>query len=194
MANTHFFGPVYSESGFDVGTDTAVTWSVSSTGAVTSSSGNSSQGGSAGGAGVRQSVLKQVTAIADAAATDVLTITVPNVSGGAGGRILCSSTITQTSHVGDSTRTVEYIWSVTRLAGAVAVITISIITGGTVIATKAAGSTITSTLAATAVSGGATATNTFTFQVTNTGTPASTTAATIYAECLNYGAGGVTIS
>lgn len=130
-------------------------------------------------------------AIAQATATGLFRVTVPNVSGGAGGRVLVTSVITQTSHVGDSTRTIEYVWSVTRLAGAVAVITISIVTGGTVIATKAAGYTLTSTLAATAVSGGATATNTFDIQVTNTGSTSSTTNATYLAECLNYAEGGV---
>lgn len=136
-------------------------------------------------AGTWATIVKQVTGIVDAAATTLFTVTVPNISCGAGGRVIVTSTITQTSHVGDSTRTVEYIWSVTRLAGAVAVITISIITGGTVIATKASGYTLTSTLAATAVSGGATAVNTFSIQVTNTGSTASTTSATLYAEVLN---------
>jgi hypothetical protein len=144
------------------------------------------QVGELGSTGSYDQVFKQVTAIVDATATDILTITVPNQNCGAGGRVLCSSTITQASHIGDSTRTVEYIWSVTRLAGAIAVITISIITGGTVIATKASGYTLTSTIAATAVTGGATAINTFTFQVTNTGSTASTTAATVFAEILNY--------
>lgn len=162
MAASHVSGPFVSTAGFGAAADSGL-------------------------AGAYTAITKQVTGIAQATATDILTVTVPNASGGAGGRILCSSTITQTSHVGDSTRTVEYIWSVTRLADAVAVITISIITGGTVIATKAAGYTLTSTIAATAVTGGATASNSFTFQVTNTGSTSSTTTATLIAECLNYG-------
>ncbi len=159
-APTHFSGPVISEQGF-------------------------AAPGQAGSAGGYAQLVKQITGIANAAATTLFTVTVPNISCGAGGRVIVTSTITQTSHVGDSTRTVEYIWSVTRLAGAVAVITISIITGGTVIATKASGYTLTSTLAATAVSGGATETNTFDIQVTNTGSTSSTTAATLFAEILN---------
>lgn len=196
MSRSNVSGPFHSEQGFETGVGTPIA-SIDATNNATfvnlTLSGNLVQG-SSGAAGARQTVLKQVDAIADATATDILTITIPNIAAGAGGRILVSSTITQTGHVGDSTRTVEYIWSVTRVAGAVAVITISIITGGTVIATSAAGYTLTSTLDASAVSGGATATNTFTFRVTNTGSTASTTRATVYAECLNSRTGGVTIA
>lgn len=188
MSVTSFSGPVLSSAGFQVGTEAAPVSVIDSNGAFTRN------GIAAGGAGSLQSVLKQVAAIAQATATDILTVTVPNVSAGAGGRIVVTSVITQTGHIGDSTRTVEYLWTVTRVAGAAAVITISIITGGSVIATSAAGYTLTSTLAASAVTGAVGATNTFTFQITNTGSTSSTTTATILAECLNTLAGGVTIA
>lgn len=141
MSVTSVSGPLVSTGGFEVGTEAVPVPSIDSSNNATfvnlSVSGTFNRG-TPGAAGSYQTIQKQVAAIVDAAATDILTITVPNISGGAGGRLLVSSTITQTSHVGDSTRTVEYIWSVTRLAGAIAVITISIITGGTVIATRPA--------------------------------------------------------
>lgn len=196
MAISSVTGPLQSQGGFQTGgTDenTGITI-FDALGNLTIPVGANIQQGAKGGAASRQTLQNQIAGIVDATATTLFTVTVPNVSGGAGIRILCSSVITQTSHVGDSTRTVEYLCSVTRLAGAVAVITISIITGGTVIATKAAGFTLTSTLAATAVSGGATAVNTFQIQVTNTGSTASTTTATFFAECLNSLAGGISIA
>lgn len=141
-----------------------------------------------GSTGSYVAICGQKTAIAQATATKLFTVTIPNGNYSAGGRVLCSSTTTATSHIADSTRTVEYIWSVTRNVGNVAVITISIITGGTVIATSGAvgAYTLTSTLGASSVSGGATAVNTFDIQVTNTGSTSSTSAATWMAECLNY--------
>lgn len=126
-----------------------------------------------------------VTAIADATATRVLRLTVPNANNSAVVRILVRSTITTTSHIGDSTRVVEYMVVVTRLAGAVAVIAISAAVGAQ-IATKAAGQTLTSTLGVSAVTGGATAINTFDIQVTNTGSVAGTSETQVFAEVLNY--------
>lgn len=160
MGVTTFSGPVNSQAGF-------------------------TYPGQMGSAGGYAQLVKQVTGIVENTATTLFTVTVPNINCGAGGRVLCTSTLTQASHIGDSTRTVEYIWSVTRLAGAVAVITISLITGASAIATKASGYTFTSVLAATAVSGSATAVNTFNIQVTNDASTDSTSAATVFAEVLN---------
>ena len=162
MSATTFSGPVISQAGF----------------------GNVLQGST----GSYILLPGQTTGIAQATATKIFTITIPNGNYSAGGTVLCSSTTTAASHIADSTRTVLYTWSVTRTSGAVAVATITIVTGATVIATSGAGGayTLTSTLGASSVSGGATATNTFDIQVTNTGSTSSTSTATWRVECVNY--------
>lgn len=203
MSVSSVTGPFLSTNGFQVGSEAVPVTTVDISNNLTvvnatisgnlSVAGTSNQG-TAGAAGSRSTILKQLTGIVENTATDILTITVPNVSGGAGGRIEVISTITQTSHIGDSTRTIYYLWAVTRLAGAVAVLTVTVITGGSVIATKASGYTFTSLLAGSAVTGGATAVNTFTIQITNDASTDSTTTATVYAECINSLAGGTTIA
>lgn len=196
MSRSNVSGPFHSEQGFETGVGTPIA-SIDTTNNATfvnlSVSGTFNRGVPAA-AGAYQTIQKQITGIVENTATDLLTVTVPNVSGGAGGRILVVSTITQPSHIGDSTRTIEYLWAVTRLAGAVAVITVTVITGAAIIATKAAGYTFTSVLAGSAVTGGATAVNTFTIQITNDASTDSTTTATVYAECLNSLASGVTLA
>ena len=131
-----------------------------------------------------------VSAIPDATATKVLQLQIPNANNSAVVRIFGRSTITAVGHIGDSTRVWEYQVVVTRLAGAVAVAAISAVIGGQ-IATKAGGSTLTSTLALAAVVGGATANNTIDIQVTNTGTPAGISETHVFAEILNYQGGPI---
>lgn len=173
MSRTNFSGRVNSDMGFEINQplpDTTVK--------------------TAGLAGQWAQVNSVTAAIADATATRVLQIQVPNANNSAVIRVLIRTTITTTSHIGDSTRVVEYLVVVTRLAGAVAVCTVSAAIGAA-IATKAAGQTITSTLAAAAVSGGATATNTFDLQITNTGSVAGTSETQALAEILNYQGGPI---
>lgn len=167
MSATHYSGPVESDAGFSIDQDMP---------------GSALTSGLAGSYGQINNV---VTAIVDATATRVLQLQVPNANNSAVVRILVRSTITAASHIGDSTRVVEYLVTVTRLAGAVAVAAISAAIGAQ-IATKAGGSTLTSTLGIAAVSGGATATNTFDIQVTNTGTPAGISETQVFAEIINF--------
>lgn len=167
MGQTNFPGPVQSDAGFTINQDMPSS-------AVTP--------GLAGSYGQINNI---VTAIADATATRVLQLQVPNADNSAVVRIFVRSTITAASHIGDSTRVVEYFLTVTRHAGAVAVAVLSAAVGAQ-IATRAAGSTLTSTLGVAAVSGGATAANTFDIQVTNTGTPAGISETHVFAEILNY--------
>lgn len=173
MAQTNYSGPLQSDAGFSIDQDMSST-------ALTS-----------GLAGSYSQINNIVSAIADATATRVLQLQVPNANNSAVVRVLIRSTITTASHIGDSTRVVEYLVVVTRLAGAVAVCTVSAAIGAQ-IATKAAGQTLTSTLAAAAVSGGATAVNTFDLQITNTGSVAGTSETQVFAEILNYqGSAGI---
>lgn len=165
-------GPIQSDGGFAINQDMPAS-------TVTS--------GLAGSYGQINNV---VSAIADSTATRVLQLQVPNANNSAVVRVLVRSTITTASHIGDSTRVVEYLIVVTRLAGAVAVAAISAAVGAQ-IATKAAGRTLTSALTIAAVSGGATATNTFDVQVTNVLSTAGVSETQVFAEVLNYqGAAG----
>lgn len=175
-APTHESGPVISTFGFGAGADVGL-------------------------AGSYDTQMNTVSAITDATATTVLTITVPNFANSAVVRVFGHSRITTTGHIYDSTRVFEYFIVVTRVAGAVAVAAISAAVGAQ-IATSAAGQTLTSTLAIAAVAGGATASNSFAVQVTNTGSVAGTSETTVWAEILNAagvapagtGPTGVTVS
>ena len=173
MARTNFSGRVNADNGFEINQplpDTTVL--------------------TAGLAGQYAQVNAVTTAIPDATATRVLQVQVPNADNSAIVRITVRSTITAASHIGDSTRVVMYLLAVTRHAGAVAVAVLGAALGAA-IATKAGGSTLTSTLGVAAVVGGATATNTFDIQVTNTGTPAGISETHVFAEILNYQGGPI---
>lgn len=196
MAVSSVTGPLLSTAGFQIGTEAAPVTLFDAAGNLTLPAASSTTRGTPGAAGTTTTLFGQKTAVADATPTKLFTITIPNIGAGAGGTVKVTSTTTLAGHIGDSTRTVQYTWSVTRTVGAVAVCTITIVTGATVIATSGAGGayTITSTLGASSVTGAAGASNSFDIQVTNTGSTATTTTVTFEAACLNNLAGGVTIA
>lgn len=138
----------------------------------------------AGLAGSMAQVNTVASAIADNAATRLFQVTVPNAGNAACIEITVLSTITAVGHVGDSARVVKYFVVVSRVAGSVAVIAISAAVGAQ-IATSGS-STLTSTLTVSAVTGGATASNTFLINVTNVGTPAGISQTQGLATILNY--------
>lgn len=122
-------------------------------------------------------------AIADNTATRILRVTVPNSNNGCVIRVLVMSVITASGHEADSVRVVQYLIPVSRHAGAVAVIAISAAVGAQI--ATAGTSTLTSVLTVSAVTGGATAINTFDVNVTNVGTPAGISRTQVFAEILN---------
>jgi hypothetical protein len=164
---TSFSGPVQSDAGFAINQD------------MPSSASTSGMAGSYG------QINNVVSAIAQTTATRVLQVQVPNANNSAVVRILVRSMITAASHIGDSTRVVEYLLTVTRHAGAAAVAVLSAAIGAQ-IATVAAGQTLTSTLGVAAVSGGVTALNTLDIQVTNTVSSSGISETQVFAEILNY--------
>lgn len=167
MSITSFSGPVNSAAGFQIG--------------------------QAGAADSWLSGIKKTTGIADSAATTVLAISIPNANVSAVLRILVRSAITNASHTYDSTRVVEYLVTVTRVAGAAAAVAVSSAIGAA-IATVSAGQTLTTALSAASLSGGATATQTCNLQITNVNVSAGTTETELLYEVLNGNAGGVTVS
>lgn len=166
MAETHFTGPVQSTAGFIINNDPGVanSWS---------------------------DFTKLVTGITSGAATTVLTVTFPNQNCSGVLRILICSGITAASHIYDSTRVVEYLVALTRVAGANAVAGVSAAVGAQ-IATSSGGQTLTSTLAAASVAGGVTAVNTIALQITNTVSGGGTSQTLVLCELLN--AAGATLS
>lgn len=128
------------------------------------------------------------TAIVDSTATSIATITVPNVACSWAGLVVIRLALTGAGHTYDSTRVWVGTLAVTRVPGAAAVATLTVVTGGSNAATSAGGYTITITVALSAVSGGVTATNTFALNVTSAGSTASTSEA----QCLFIGSNGAT--
>jgi hypothetical protein len=100
--------------------------------------------------------------------------------------------VNATGHIGDSTRASLWVLAISRVAGSVAVATLSTALGA-VIATSGS-STLTAPLSLAAESGGATAVNTIAIQITSVGSPAG------ISDCQltiigNQGlAGGVTVA
>jgi hypothetical protein len=142
-------------------------------------------------------ITKTVTAIADATATDVLTITVPNaahvaqmsvcVTGvlGAGGAI----------GAGEAAATNCYVITLVRTAGVNAVATASSASGAAAAAVAGA-ATVTATAALSSVSGAVGASNSFTVKITITksGGSSANHVAFVYARILNGNATGISIS
>lgn len=153
---------------------------------------NTLQGGGAA-SNLSQPFVKTVTGIADSVATAVATLSVPNLDCSVVFRILVRSMITANGHNADSSRVVEYFGVITRQAGAVAVITLSAAVGAA-IATKAAGQTITTALAAAAVVGAAGAVNTFDLQITNAVSVAGISETTVAITLLNSAGGQVSVA
>lgn len=153
----------------------------------------------AGGASSYQVVTKTKTAIADNTATDVFTVTIPNPAVNANCTIIVKvlGVIGAGGAVGagETASGSIYIMSVARTVGVTAVIA----TGtqlGVASGKVSGGDTFTCTVAASAVTGGATVTETFTIQVTahdSTGSAANHTAILV-AELINAATGGITIA
>lgn len=140
---------------------------------------------------------KKVTAIADATATDVLTITVPNAAHASSVRVTLAGSLGAGGAIGanEASGTVSYDIVITRTAGVNAVATISAAYGSGM-ASVAGAATITVTAAMSAVSGAVGAVNTFTVKTTITkgsGASANHTCA-VFGTVFNSNATGVTLS
>lgn len=149
-------------------------------------------GGSSGGALTLHRFLKATTAIADATATAIATVTVPNGNHSAVIRVLVAATLTGADAY-ESTRVVEYKVVLARTTGANVVAAIAAVEGAQ-IATVAAGATLTTVLDLSSITGAVGATNTFTIRVTNTGSVAQVSKVSALFELLNQEATGVTIA
>lgn len=136
---------------------------------------------------------KKITGIADAVATDVLTVTIPNGNHAAALRITYLSSNGSTDAFESSRTALTHIVT-TRTTGANAVAT----SGGlaqAAIATVAAGATHTLATAVSAIAGAAGATNTFTVTVTidDSGNLGSNQVV-VFAEIVNAEASGITMA
>lgn len=141
-----------------------------------------------GGANTRQSGDRLTTGIVSDGATakTVLTILIPNFAQS----FICSLTmrvgITTASHLYDSTRFATFALALTRVPGALAVatlVTISNAAGN--IATSSGGQTITFTLAAAAITGANTATQTLVLNITATGSVTGTADCQVFFSGIN---------
>lgn len=196
MATTHFSGPVASLAGFITGADNSGL-GIDASGNLTALSalitGAFNLNAAAGGAlSVTMDVFSK-TAIADNTATSIVRFSVPNVNASAVALVLVQAGMSNASHTYDSTRCVLYLIPFSRVAGAVIVPAISAAVGAQ-ISTVGGGQTFTCTGTMGAETGGATAINTTDFKLTDVGTPASTSDASVLVLLLNYGAGGVTMA
>jgi hypothetical protein len=141
-----------------------------------------------GGANTRQSGDRLTTGIISDGATakNVLNVLIPNFAQS----FVCSLTmrvgITTASHTYDSTRVGTFLLIVTRVAGALAVGTlVTLSNAGGNIATSSAGQTFTFTLAAGAVTGANTATQTLPLNITVTGSVTGTADCQIFFSGIN---------
>ena len=184
--------------------DRSLSWTTSLTGSagdahIWRSGGNSLvfSGTALGTATSRTEGNKTVTAIANAAATDILTVTIPNaahhavleieVQGalGAGGAI----------GAGSAMATNTYKIAIVRTAGVATVATATAATHAVAVAV-AGSETVTATAAVTAMSGAVGATQTFTVQITITRSGGSSTnhVCVVNYKLVNANASGITIA
>lgn len=151
-----------------------------------------------GAAGADTVLTKTITAIADATATPVLAVSVPNSSGAATIPIVLSCSEGAGGAVGayEQTFTAYGQVVVTRFAGAAAVATATTLADTGAAHVSGADSTGSLAYAASAISGGASATDTFNITVTvSHGTGSATNhVCVIQADVLNATAAGVTVS
>lgn len=151
----------------------------------------------AGFATSRTEINKLVSSIADATATAVFTVTVPNAAHSANVEVTLNGSLGAGGAIGanEATGTIKYNVSIARTAGVNAVATISTAYGSAT-SSVAGAATITVTGDLGAVSGAVGATNTFTIRVTITkgsGSSANHTC-TAHAVLVNANSSGVTIS
>lgn len=153
-------------------------------------------GGELAGAKTSTKILKSVTAIADATATDVLTVTVPNAAHSGTLRVTLTGSLGAGGAIGanEATGSISYDFAIARTAGVATVVGASTAYGSTT-ASVAGGATITITAAASGMTGAVGATQTFTVQATITKGSGSSAAHTcvVNAEIINANATGITI-
>lgn len=145
----------------------------------------------------RTEMNKAVASIADAVATSVMTITIPNAAHSASllVRLTCSLGAGGTIGANEATATNTYVVAITRTAGVNATAAISVASGGA--ATAVAGAaTVTATATLAAVVGAVGAPNTIDVQATVTRSAGSSTNHTclVYGQLMNANVTGVTIS
>ena len=196
---TQFVGsPSPSSDGLTYGLGTAsLRWKSLNVGpSGTAIGGSSTPNATDGAVTTSWKIAKNVTAISNAVATNVLTITVPNSAHSATMRVTLNASLGAGGAVGanEASACISYDVSFTRTAGVNAVGTVSTAYGSAASAVAGA-TTCTVTGALSAVSGAVGATNTFTFQVTISRGTGSSTNHTCFltAEILNANASGITI-
>lgn len=143
-----------------------------------------------GGAGSYAPLIKALTGLTDNTATNLAVVTVPNVIAGAG----LAFTVVGTLGDGDSSEQSYWTAAISRVAGAVAKLTLSS-KANNVNTTGAAGNAAV-TLSSQAESGGATAVNTFQLQGKVARSAGTSTGHSLLCiiEVLNNLAGGVTVA
>lgn len=145
----------------------------------------------------RTELNKAVASIANAVATDVLTVTIPNAAHSASLLIRVTGSLGAGGAIGanEATATNTYIASITRTAGVATVVTLSSAFGAAACAVAGA-ATVTCTAAATAMTGAVSAQQTFTIQATISRSAGSSTNHTclVYAQLMNANATGITIA
>jgi len=154
-------------------------------------------GGAPGDAGTVTTIVKKITGMTDATATDVLTVTIPNAAHAASIRVQVCGSLGAGGAVGanESTATNAYNISIARVAGVAAVRNQSSAFGP--IAIQSAGAaTLSAVMTTSGMTGAAGATQTFTIRVTVTKGSGSSDnhSAVVLAEVLNFNASGVTLS
>lgn len=153
--------------------------------------------GGAGAVGSVDTIQKSTAAIANAVATTILTITIPNAAHSATIRVTVVGSIGAGGAIGanEASAANSYWVTVTRTAGVNAVATVSAAFGAAAAAVAGA-TTVTATLAAAAVVGAVGASNTIPLQITITRGGGSSTNHTCQAiaEVLNANATGITVA
>jgi hypothetical protein len=146
--------------------------------------------GTAGDAGSATLLAKTIINVADNTATDIATVTVPNAINGAAIRVTAMGMLGD----GDSTDSKIYMIGISRIAGAATKATAS--TATAVGATTGATANATLTISVTGMTGGNTATQTFTIQgkVARSAGASTNHVIVIKIELLNAKATGITIA
>ena len=153
--------------------------------------------GGAGAVGSADWMQKTVTAIANAVATTILTITIPNAAHSAMVLVSLVGSLGAGGTIGanEASASNSYVVTVTRTAGLNAVATVSAASGAAAAAVAVA-ATVTATMTAAAVVGAVGASNTIALQVTisrSTGTSTNHTCQLVV-EVVNANATGITVA
>lgn len=150
-----------------------------------------------GAATTRAELNKAVSAIANAVATDVLTVTIPNAAHSATLLVRVIGSLGAGGAIGanEATATNSYVIAITRTPG-VATTAVASSAFGAAATAVAGAATVTATAAVTAMSGAVGAQQTFTVQVTISRSGGSSTNHTclVYAELMNANVTGITIA